>query len=126
MSKAEATAKFANTNSEALMLINRVINELSTSLETIELMRVDKRYPLESKVLVGTKDANGQFVAEYEAWGVDLSNNGISFLTIRPIVAQLNLKNLPRGQKLSLLLERFGCLPAMVRSWSRKHVPAYS
>lgn len=88
MAKPSASAKFTNTNSQSLLLINQVVTELATTAETAELMRVDKRYPLECKLLIGKKNEEGQFVAAYEAWGSDLSNNGISFLTTMPLEIQ--------------------------------------
>lgn len=103
MAKSTATAQITNTNSQSLLLINQVVNELVTTAEAAELMRVDKRYPLESKVLIGTKNEDGQFVAEYEVWGVDLSNNGISFLTIRPLEAQKNFYLVMRPTRSTLI-----------------------
>lgn len=80
----QVATKITNTNSESLLLVNSLIGELATAFKEAALMRVDQRYALDRKVLIGKRRGQNQFLLEYEAWGGDISNNGLALFTTRP------------------------------------------
>ena len=75
--------EMTNSHSESLLLINSLVGQLSQNAKEISQMRTDLRYELNTKVLIGSKDGDNQFVCDYESWGIDISNNGIGLLVTK-------------------------------------------
>jgi len=80
-----ATVKITNNGGESLLLINSLIGQLAEEVKKASWLRSDQRYDLNAKVIIGTREGPDQFVAKWEAWGGDISNNGIGLLTTRPL-----------------------------------------
>ena len=80
MQQVVATVKITNKNSDALLLVNNVIGKLAAEVRENSLKRVDQRYPLHTKIIMGTRQAGDLFRPQYEAWGVDISNTGFGLI----------------------------------------------
>jgi hypothetical protein len=80
MQKVAATVKITNKNSDSLLLVNNVIGGLAAEVRENSLKRVDQRYPLHTKIIMGTREAGDLFRPQYEAWGVDISNTGFGLI----------------------------------------------
>jgi len=78
-----AKSKFTNSNSDSLLLINSLVGFLDQEAKEASLMRCDRRYDLNTKVVIGFKEGQDQFVVDSEAWGSDISNNGVGLLTTK-------------------------------------------
>ena len=100
------TLTITNKNSEAMLLINQELGRLARETKQAELRRNDVRYPLNSKITVGSQGPNGEFKPVREVWGMDLSNTGIGLLTTKPFSqgeARCLMFSLPDDKKLYVM-----------------------
>ncbi|MBI1338229.1 MAG: hypothetical protein GC164_14900 [Phycisphaera sp.] len=67
--------------SQRLLAINNLIGKLAAKEREFANKRTDMRYPLETRVLIGQTQARGQTKVLFEAWGVDMSYQGMGVLS---------------------------------------------
>ncbi len=66
-----------------MLLVNALITDLANEEREYLKERVDERYTLATKVLLGAREPGNMFKPMYEAWGDDLSNTGLGLLTTK-------------------------------------------
>jgi hypothetical protein len=67
------------------LVINGLIASLVKTDTHPERKRADKRYPLHRKVEVGPNQSETEFHATFEAWGMDISYQGMGLVTETPM-----------------------------------------
>ena len=111
-------AEHSGTSSDLLILITNLVSTVAQKAQRqkpLTQKRTDQRYPLNLAVGVSCHAPAGEFRAEYYAWGLDLSYQGIGLLVERKLEPQTLLY-------LSLKVTSLGNLVFPARVVSCRHL----
>jgi len=91
-----------------LLAVNTLLAELAQREQDVPLCRTDKRYQFDTLIALGPGDPEDTSCGIFDAWGMDISNKGIGFITqkkISPPERYRIMMPLPGDKKLFVLVQ---------------------